>query len=478
MAKKRVKMTSSMAEEEDGFSKLPDAIILYILSLLPTVDVVRICLLSKRLKPMWYLVPTLSFSDATTDFQSLQDVENFYKYVDAYLGHRRRGMDFMVDSDITSFKLQMKNSYHTSKSTRLDKWLDFLVENRVKEINIQLGFAFDRALSCYRLPISVLNARDLTVLELDRLDLNTAYSIRLPALKTLSLKNDYFEDNLKDDAVFKLLLGCPSLEKLLLSMCDNLTPLGNPLRLQSLSLKWLKIKYLGFVPPLQVEAINLEYLVVNGFILEDTNLSACKAIRSLSLTFDHCNEEYPSISLEYLISTLPHLENLTLKDCFKVKLEQIKISNQQLTSFTLKNRCIKYDFGMNVIIESAPKLASFCYEGNTNFSISMKSSNLLNGKFVIHNVHENYDANGFFCMMNFLLNLNCSWNIVTLHVPTDKVFIMPEYLKRICHPSLLKWKHLRVMIDCKSEIVSNLKDALLRISPSLETLCINEKDMF
>uniref|UniRef100_A0A803PYY1 F-box domain-containing protein n=1 Tax=Cannabis sativa TaxID=3483 RepID=A0A803PYY1_CANSA len=478
MARKRAKTAISMAEEDDGFSKLPDAIIQHILSFLPTVDVVRTCLLTKRWKLMWYSVPTLTFSDATTDFQSSQAVENFYKYVDNCLICRKRGMNFMVDTAIASFKLQMKNSYHTSKATYLDKWLEFLVKNKVKEINLQLGFAFDRALSCYSLPISALNTRDLTVLELDRLDLNTAYSIRLPALKTLSLKNVYFEDNLKDDAIFKLLLGCPSLETLLLSLCDNLVPLGYPLCLQSFSLKWLKIKYLAFVPPLQVEAINLESLVVNGFIFKDTNLFACKRIRNLSLTFDHCSEEDPSKSLECLISTLPLLENLTLKDCYKVKLEHIKISNQQLKSFNLKNRCTKYDYGMNIIIEFAPKLESFSYEGHTNFGISMESSNLLNGKFVIHNLHENYDANGFISMMNFLLNLNCSWNIVTLHVPSFKVLIMPEYLKRICHSSLLNWKHLKINSDCKLVRESDLKDNLLRISSSLETLYINEKDIF
>ncbi|KAM6570510.1 hypothetical protein CsatB_018495 [Cannabis sativa] len=49
MAEKRAKTTlMMMGEEEDRISKLPDSLILHILSFLSTKDVVSTCLVSKR----------------------------------------------------------------------------------------------------------------------------------------------------------------------------------------------------------------------------------------------------------------------------------------------------------------------------------------------------------------------------------------------------------------------------------------------
>ncbi|XP_062091716.1 F-box/FBD/LRR-repeat protein At2g26030-like [Humulus lupulus] len=466
LVKRRVKRAS-----EDRISKLPDSIIVHILSFLPTPDVVPTCLLSKRWKLMWYSVPKLYLSD--NDWSP----EKFFNYVDSFLEHRKKGMYFIVDSVITSFQLHM-DCYHTSKATRLDKWLTFAVENKVKEIHLNLNFCDEGGYYC--IPKLVVNSKDLVILELVGLTLKTCYSVRLPALKTLSLTYVYFEEN---DAICNFLWGCPSLEKLLLSSCD-LIEIGDVLRLQSISLKFMKIEYedcvLYTVLPIQVEAINLECLELERPIFESSNLSTCKAIRNLSLDF--CGlpmkDEDPS-SLEYLISNLPLLEILTLKNSHILKLEHIKISNQRLRSLNLKNRWYtKDDYEMNVIIESAPQLVSFCYEGNINFSISTESSNLLNGKFIILPQHDNYDANWFTSLMNFLLNLNCSWNIVTLHVMSDKVIILPKKFKRMCQSPLLNWKHLSVITDQKPERESDLEDVLIWISLSLETLSINGKIIF
>ncbi|XP_062085222.1 FBD-associated F-box protein At5g60610-like [Humulus lupulus] len=474
--------------EEDRLSKLPDEVILHILSFLPTEDVVRTCLLSKHWKLMWYSVPTLSFSDADPDIDSQEDedIEKVYKYVDNYLKHRKTSKNFMVDSTITSFKLQMMSSYQIYKDACIDKWLAFAAENKVKEISVCLNLCrvsnrfyghYNIYYVRYRLPNSIVNSNDLTILKLNGLviDLSTvSYSIRLPALKTLLVNTVLFTN---DDVLFKLSLGCPSLEEFLLHSCDIE---NGPFRFQSLSLKVLEVEYDDFASPLQLEATNLESLVVNRYVFEGTNLSACKAIRNLSLTFDWNIRklEDPSLPLEDLISNLPLLESLTLEECANVNLKQIKISNQQLKSLNLKNMYADPDYEMTVIIESAPKLASFSYEGNINFGISMESFNSLDGKFVIHNLRENCDANEFISMMNFLLNLNCFWRIVTLHVLSDEVLIVPENLKRICPFSSLNWKHLRVKTDKKPKSESKLKESLMWISPTLETLCINEKEIF
>ncbi|KAM6553801.1 hypothetical protein CsatB_014563 [Cannabis sativa] len=73
-------------------------------------------------------------------------------------------------------------------------------------------------------------------------------------------------------------------------------------------------------------------------------------------------------------------------------------------------------------------------------------------------------------MMKFLSNLNCSWNVA---------LIFSKKLKNICCSPLINWKHLKLVLgEYDPERLSDLKDSLMWISPSLETLSINGKEIF
>ncbi|KAM6570524.1 hypothetical protein CsatB_018509 [Cannabis sativa] len=448
-------------DEEDRISKLPDAIIVHILSFLPTKDVVRTCLISNRWKLIWYLVPKLSFSNTESHFQ-----EEFFNFVDKCLEHRERGKHIIPESTVTSFELQME-FYETSLVGCLDKWLTFAVDNKVQEIKLCL--AVERCknylihVKYYSLPKTlVLKARYLTILELNKVELDSRYSFSFPSLKSLSLRLVQFADN---DVLDKLLLGSPSLENF--KLCHLLPPYPHQLHIHSSTLKFLQIK--GYMDiPLQIEVINLETLELHGVSFEETNLLVCKAIRNLFLNCVWHTKEMALSSLEYLISNLHQLENLTL--CSS---KHVKISNPHLKSLKLRVNSISKD-ETRVIIE-APKLVSFCYEGNINHSISIESSNLLDGKFIFVDYYKNYDANWFIDMMSFMANLDCSWNIVSLHIDSEKALIFPEKMKKICRSPLVNWEHLRVFTTCKLERESDLRDALLWISPSLKRLSIMEK---
>ncbi|KAM6576910.1 hypothetical protein CsatB_028747 [Cannabis sativa] len=445
--------------DDDRILKLPDTLILHILSFLPTEEVVRTCILSKRWKLIWYSVPTIFFSNnvnlsSTMDTAKLMEwehgLEKFYNYVDKYLEHRKKGMYFMGNSVVTSFKLEMKGSYQTSKDEFLDKWLAFAAENKVTEIY-------------------------LTILELNWVQLDASH-FNFPSLKTLSMETVKNSDIVEHGEAFKFLLGCPSLEKLQVQNYFFLRSDEMALRLQSLSLKFLELKDTVY-DELQVEAINLESLVLCGASVHNINLSACKKIRNLSFydTSYHCKP-----SLNALISQIPLLENLTLVTKEKYK-DHVKISGQQLKSFNFMN-C--YFGPCNITIGTAPEFEYFCYEGYIDLSISIKPSNSLSGKIVIfegdNDGYEDYDANWFTDMSNFLLNLNCSWNTFSLHVEKYESLIWPEKLKRICRGSpLLNWKHLKVYTNYSNpEIISDLKESLLWLSPSLQTLSINKKHIF
>ncbi|XP_060965762.1 FBD-associated F-box protein At4g10400-like [Cannabis sativa] len=473
---------SSMGD--DRFSKLPNSLIIHILSFLPTKDVVTTCLLSKRWKLIWYSVPTIFFSN-NISHRLISVVEwkhnrkKFYNYVEKYLEHRKKGMYFIVDSVITSFNLNMKGTYQRSKTHILDKWLAFAVENKIKELYLSIGRAYnngDNIESFYCLPKIIDNARFLTILELNAVRLDTtSHLFSFPSLKTLSLERIQQSNTSKDhDVVFKFLLGCPSLEKLRLHNYEFLCGDDKP-PLQSLSLEVLELIDTENVNGLQVEAVNLESLILSGVSVCNINLSSCEKIRNLSV---NDTSDVFQLSLNALISKIPQLENFTLNTWYAYDPydDPLRISGQWLKSFNFKNCHFE---PCNITIESAPKLEYFCYEGCLDLSISIEPSNSLSGKIVISKEDDGYDTTWYIDMMNFLLNLNCSWNTLTLHIKEYEALIWPKKLKRVCRSPLLNWKHLRVITnDSNPERISDLKNSLMWISPSLETLFIDNKQIF
>ncbi|KAM6576165.1 hypothetical protein CsatB_028002 [Cannabis sativa] len=497
---KTTSSSSSMVEDDDRISKLPDPLIIHILSSLPTEQVVRTCILSKRWKHIWYSVPTLFFSNNITNISTHRTAKNevvrkqgrdkFYSCVEKYLEHRKKGMNSIVDSVIlTSFTLKMKGYYQTSKADVLDKWLAFAVENKVKEMYLWI----DRDEACdgedmydyvfYCLPKIIESARYLTDLELNGVELDTS-NFDFPSLKALSLVYVRSSCAVKNGEAFKFLLGCPSLEKLRLhkyyfKRVSSFTE--DEVRLESLSLKFLELRDTRY-RKLEVEAMNLESLVLIGVTEYEIDISACKKIRNLSLDDNGRNF---NLSLHDLISSSPLLENLTLNFCYNYN-NNFKISGQNLKSFIFKNCCLnkkRMKSKIKVTIESTPKLEYFYYEGHIDLNMSIEPSNSLNGKIVLfekdHHVYEGYDAVWFTDLLNFLLNLNCSWNTVSLHAKNFESLTWPEKLKKVCRSPLLKWKHLKVNIEygyafgvSRKKILA-LKDSLLWISPSLETLSID-----
>ncbi|XP_060967878.1 putative FBD-associated F-box protein At5g38570 [Cannabis sativa] len=460
-AKKRVKTTS-----EDRISKLPDAIILHILSFLPTKDVVQTCVLSKRWKLLWYSVPKLLFCDFSHKNGSC-------KFVDNCLRLRKKGMKSIPDSVITNFKLRM-HFYERKMACRLDRWLAFAVKNKIKSIELDMRCQYTRKRGhnkFYCLPKTLIaDGSYLTDLNLCRVEFDSScQSFSFPSLKSLSLSAVRFADS---DMLDNLLLGSPSLEKLSLSGCGSTSTADHKLliHVRNSTLKVLEINQRWDLVE-KIELINLESLILIYVSFDKINPCACKAIRNLTLTCEWGEEELSL--LEYLISNLSVLQHLTLNNCCKGMLKHIEISSESLESLNLNNFL---DYEMTVRIESAPKLASICYKGNIKFSISMaESSDTLTGTFIIPIQRRDYDIIWFINLMNFFLNLNCSWNRVHLHVGSAEALILPEDVKRVCRSPLVNWEDLRVLTQCKLERESDLRDALQWISPSLKTLSIAER---
>ncbi|PON54597.1 F-box domain containing protein [Trema orientale] len=302
----------------DRISELPDHLIHHILSFIPTIDVVRMSILSRRWRQVWYSVPDLHFCDYDHidrfHFHS-QPKKAFYKFVDNCLKYRERSARYIADSFITKLRIE----YYGDKPA-LDNWSTLTIWRNIKELDI-FTEPQDFFVVYYCLPEAVLNARSLTVLKLDYLTFDGSCSISLPSLISLSLM--YVK--LNDEALQNLLLGCPALEKFVLTKGYGLL---DP-KISSLTLKFLEIIEDDHKPfkTLEFETINLQSLIYNGDRENIINLSACKAIRSLSLSDIMLRE------LENLICGFSLLESLTLYHCFDVK--HIRICGQDLKTIRL-----------------------------------------------------------------------------------------------------------------------------------------------
>ncbi|KAL5547382.1 hypothetical protein UlMin_007069 [Ulmus minor] len=425
----------------DRISSLPHSIILHILSLLPTAEVIRTSLISKRWRHLWESVPALEFCDVGVEEQEL------YNFLNKFLEHRMIGKRRLNDLGINRFKLEMQ-SYGGSSSVHVDRCLSFAVQQHLEELDLHIQPKKIGSVSFfYRIPSFYYCIPSLTVLKLSRFRL--------------------------DDEVFhNLITGCPSLEKLFLRNCLGL----RHLKVSSSNLKSFELISVDRVNSCLVEAVNLQSLVFN-LCGSDSQLDlvSCKSVRNLKLNYAHPSH-IPS--LEVVISELRILESLTLVD-FDIDI----IQNQYLKVLVLKRTTIEdddedeWDDKMEITVNT-PSLVSFHYE-DVNFTckVLLNSPNLeeANIKLDYNGVRKKIDMNWYVDMIDFLSYFDCS-KVVNLYVYSEENLMFPEKLRKFCRSPLPNVKHLKVETRCELKSESLLRDALLWLSPHTQTLSIRSEE--
>nr|XP_025886294.1 F-box/LRR-repeat protein 25-like [Solanum lycopersicum] len=179
---KRVEETNKKmkrVEDQSRISKLPDSLLILILSLLPTKDAFTTSVLSKRWEHLWPSIDSFFFS-----CKDKSQRKNFISFVDYVLDHS-------TCSKIKNFHL---NFTHLSKYEQrvgfVDDIVDFTISRWVPTNEIHMR-------------MTSLITLDLTCCILDK-----EVVIEWKSLKTLRL-NDI---TLDDDGIVNILSGCPALE--------------------------------------------------------------------------------------------------------------------------------------------------------------------------------------------------------------------------------------------------------------------------
>ncbi|XP_023898990.2 F-box/LRR-repeat protein At3g59200 isoform X2 [Quercus suber] len=194
----------------DGNTKclenLPEEILRYIISLLPTNDAVRTSILCKRWEYLWTSIPNLGFKIGSKAKRTL-----FMNFVE-------RVLLLHDSSDIKQFTLYC-DVLHDGDASRIKAWISSAIRHNVQELVFKLNISEEQ----FSLPHCLFTCVTLTKLRFDiPCVLKLPPTIYFTNLKILSVGYVTFSD---DYSTQKLFSGLPALEEMFLEGCNwvNLT---------------------------------------------------------------------------------------------------------------------------------------------------------------------------------------------------------------------------------------------------------------
>ncbi|KAL5742359.1 hypothetical protein ACOSP7_029091 [Xanthoceras sorbifolium] len=259
MASEKLKKKS---RGEDIISKLPDDVLINILSRLETKVAVRTCVLSSRWKNLWTYIYNFYFDDGEDDRCGRSP--NFENFVDSVLSRclSRDVQDFYLDCTIIS----------DDELSRVVPWISSAVERKVRNLNIKVDIDWYGDW-LVRLPQSILTCSslvELSILSDFIFDIPDSV-VCFPSLKLLGISIKHPDGVLMQ----KLFSNCPVLEDLSIygSKFDNEEVVTFNIKVPTLKMLriWLGMDYCSskgvskhkFV----VTARNLEYLHIDDYTL-------------------------------------------------------------------------------------------------------------------------------------------------------------------------------------------------------------------
>lgn len=205
-------------EVEDRLSNLPEALLISILSTLPTKQAVSTSILSKRYRYLWHFITQLQLLDQnifpTSDDDDRSAAQIWHTMLDS--------IELYVHGPIHSCTISFNPSY--AYIPRLRTFLHFLILKGIKVLKI-----VNRGIGCYELPS--IQCQTLEKLELGKCllsNVNEFINIRSLVLFRVYLTNKQFES---------LVSNCVALESLKVDCCVRV----RHFKIRAPKLVWLEI---------------------------------------------------------------------------------------------------------------------------------------------------------------------------------------------------------------------------------------------
>ncbi|AEE83356.1 FBD-associated F-box protein [Arabidopsis thaliana] len=238
----------------DRLRNLPDCLLFKILLNLPTKDVVKLSVLSRRWRNVWRYVPGLDLECGDFMVREYYDSSEF----NALLGFVYRFLGFNSESCLQKFKLTV-NWYDDVQleTVHFTEWFNAVVKRKVQHLHIlDKTWGRDEVV----IPPTVFTCGSLISLNLYDVYLPNREFVSLPSLKVIVLDAVVFDE----DFAFEMLVsGCPVLESLSVNKI-NLNDISESVQVSSQSL--LSFSYVADDDDyleVVIDAPRLHYLKLN-----------------------------------------------------------------------------------------------------------------------------------------------------------------------------------------------------------------------
>ncbi|CAH8267945.1 unnamed protein product [Arabidopsis lyrata] len=319
-----------LVNEEDRLSELPEALLLHILSSLPTETVIATTVLSKSWKSLWKMLPKLKFDSRYHQTFS----ENVCR---SLISHKAPVLD--------SLHLRVEDK---GDALEMGLWIGIAIARNVRKLTLKFVFQEE---SLVRIPSGWCSFNDtLEILKLKScILLDFPSLVCLKSLRKLHLYHVKFKD---EESVCNLLCGCSSLEDLFVhrESCTDVETFT--IAVPSLQRLTIYDDYCGEgVGGYVINAPSLKYLNIGGF----NGLEFCLIEKAPELVEGKISDIF-EIANENILESLTSAKRLSINlSPLKIKYPIGKIFYQLLS---LELRTFSYEWWnlLSFMLDSSPKL--------------------------------------------------------------------------------------------------------------------------
>ncbi|XP_010429712.1 PREDICTED: F-box/LRR-repeat protein 13-like [Camelina sativa] len=207
-----VRVGAKQSGEVDRISHLPDSLLCQVLLFLPTKDVVKSSVLSRRWRDLWKCVPRLDlygFDFHEEGCYTESGMENCVSFVDRFLSFVDRFLGLHSESCLESVRFSFLGDGNREPDNALIwRWMNTVLDMKVKHIEYSEDA---RESDESQIPPAIYTCLTLVSLELCGVTMSSPEFVSLPSLRVLDLIYVIFPDDL---ALETLISGCTALETL------------------------------------------------------------------------------------------------------------------------------------------------------------------------------------------------------------------------------------------------------------------------